>query len=240
MKYREGIDYRPITEGQITKIARSFDGVDLEGLRLALDDAAKQFIHAHYEQQAFTRHGELAKRLANIEVLAKRLLLELNVDDAFELESILNVGLGSGRENKLPPLIEQITLLKQVAGNAAFVQGEQKKESHNRSDGDPAFAELLGNLREIYITRFEPDWGSEYKNKDDAFLNGLAPKFTERTIDGGGVEGKFSIFVELAISSMKENLSSVVMTSDPSIEKSLQKTPKAIRSHFGRLKPDQK
>lgn len=116
MKFRE-VAYKPITDEQIKAIIGQRDDVDSDVLRSDLDDAAEQFIHAHYEQQAFP-HADLAKRLNNIETTATRLLkllksgnrtkrqlghirtsagrlhglLTVKTSDSIELESILNVG----------------------------------------------------------------------------------------------------------------------------------------------------
>lgn len=116
MKFRE-VAYKPITDEQIKAIIGQRDDVDSDALRSDLDDAAEQFIHAHYEQQAFP-HADLEKRLNNIETTAARLLkllksdnrtkrqlghirtsacrlhglLTFKISDSIELESILNVG----------------------------------------------------------------------------------------------------------------------------------------------------
>lgn len=116
MKSRE-VDYQPITDEQIKAMVGKCDGVDSDCLRYTMDEAAEQFIHAHYEQQTF-HHDDLAKRLNNIKTTAARLLELLNSDsrtkrqlghirtsagrlhnllpfktsDSIELKSILNCG----------------------------------------------------------------------------------------------------------------------------------------------------
>lgn len=117
MKYRAGIDYKPITNQQIKDIAGSHDGVDSDALRSALDEVAEQFIHNHCDQQKFP-HADLETTFNNIVSTATRLLvllksgnrtkrhfnhiinsakrlhvmLTFNTSASFELESILNVG----------------------------------------------------------------------------------------------------------------------------------------------------
>jgi hypothetical protein len=128
MKYRPGVNYQPISEVQIASIVREvrYGVSNLEQLRLMLDEAAEQFINDHYWQQFLSpskldkqliRIGKAAKKLSNwllsgdkrARDAARRLELALNAaKDNFELEAILNVGMGGTRDDRFSPLLHTL------------------------------------------------------------------------------------------------------------------------------------
>lgn len=220
MKYREDIDYRPITSDQVKVVAYSLKGVDHDALRNDLDGAAIQYIRDHYEQQTFPRL-KLEKRLDSVGNAAKRLLLALDVQDSIELESILNNGLGGGRDDRLSPLVAQLRALEEVARKAAVIQARNKAGGNN---GNPAFRVLLGSLRQIFMIH-SGWWPGFVINSDDEAQN---------------VAGLFVNFVNKTLAVIRENLSDGVMDTDPGLAGSLNKTGKAIRAAALRLENDER
>lgn len=167
MKYRT-VDFKPITDEQIKVIIESHDNVDSDGLRDALDSAAEQFIHNHYDQQLFP-HADLEKRLGNIVSTAKRLqvllgsdshtdrhcnnilnsasrlhyLLTIKTSDSFVLESILNHGQTEKQNGRRESLNGNLALLIE---NVALLKTVADDNTNNKGNSSTEISDLSDQI----------------------------------------------------------------------------------------------
>ncbi|HRH79464.1 MAG TPA: hypothetical protein PLW81_00280 [Thiobacillaceae bacterium] len=252
MKYRVSVNYQPITDQQIKEITEVV-GHEANGMalmRLQLDEAAEEFIVGHH-WQSFSSPSGLVKLLTRISKAAQKLSDRLSsgdkratdaarrlvaalvaTQDSFELESILNVGIGGKREDRLGPLVDDlrhadadrlatlmpaIEMLRKVAEGAASRLATQKNHGRDRHQKNHAVVTLLEELRRIYMEHFG--------------RIGIASDY--------GAGGPFIRFVEGVLDAISRNLSSEIVESDPQITNTLGMTGNAIRQAVRRIEDNQ-
>jgi len=260
---RESLNYHPITPEQVDGIVQATgkEAVNLDWLEYELDEAAQEFLHAHY-QEGLMPPFEARNRLKKIAQKARELLGALPKGGTLD-DSVIASFLKPERDGTpgidldgLIATLQSLRTLAEKAGSEVMPRHEKAErlrldmgmKPEPRNNGCPPLRGLMDRLVEGYSITFAEgladygDFEREFLERLEAVVQSPPPDTETETetepsmpkMVGLTEDGPLFRFIAETLKAIKENLDPQTRQEDPTVGATLSKAGTALGSEVRR------